>query len=206
MQKIRMAMRHYGILLLPIGLWFLVWAYGQLAQLSWEGNRIYYGLIVFYRASGLYVLLATILSFLFLVFFISTLPRPLSKRQDALYAITLLLVVVAIPASCVTAALWNFTEFGTTFTHIARMSNDQYLYQLAYIANPSFGRSSYNLYRCDTIGFVCDRVQSVDSSTGTPYQTVGNYQAAETATLVTDPTSQGISIRVGTETIYTYRP
>lgn len=204
MGHFRSLLHPFFILLLPGGLWLLIGGCWQLAWLPFRENTIYYGLIVFRQVAGRILLPAVLLSFFASLALFLVMHRPSNGRQDAAYALTLVLLFIAIPCSCV--AGYNIGECGTSFTHEARIIYHEHSYQLAFVANPCSAEASYNLYRCDTAGFICDRVYALDSSLGTPLAALGNYQAARTATLTINSTENGITIHVDGNTIYTYFP
>lgn len=94
-------------------------------------------------------------------------------------------------------------EFGTLFVHRDRIPYGQHLYQLAILENPWFQEFSYNLYRCDAIGLVCDRIYQIDLTEEAQDWTFEELQMARTATLISDPIANTLSIQVNGETIYT---
>src|SRR5690606_4191920 len=118
-----------------------------------------------------------------------------------IWGVTFLILFVAVPFACI-ANLAAFGELGTNFVHLTRISYGQHLYQLAALAG-SYGEFTYNLYRCDSIGYACERIYQLDASIESERSRLGTYQAARTASLAVDPDEGTISIQVNGEIIHT---
>jgi len=124
--------------------------------------------------------------------------------HDILYALTVIFAFVAVPLSC-WAGSSLFVEFGTSFVHLDRIVVNGELYQLAYISQPTEDKSSYNLYRCDGLGFTCERIYHLDTASGILHADAGNFQSAEKARLMSDASNRSLSIVIEGTTIGDYR-
>lgn len=183
--------------LVVAGIWLIViLAYYIFARLSFTDPTIFYELIVFYRQTAIYTVVATI-GFLGVVFALCIVfRRRLSRNQDAALAAALILLFIAVPFSC-WANIGIFAEFSNSFVHIDRVTYGDYLYQLAFLSDWDGGNTSYGVYRCDSLGFVCDRVAVLDTSSGTDYAQWGSYTVAQQAKLTMNET--GLTVQVSGE-------
>jgi hypothetical protein len=176
-----------------------VYMYVGLSPTLSDNTRVLYGLVLAYHNGGFYILWITAASLF--VWLVVVLPR-ISRydiRRRLVSFVSGLLLSMTVPLIC--CNLW-LAELGTEFTHTSQLRIDDNLYQLAFKFNDDKG-ASYNIYRCDSIGFVCDRVHQIDLTDEMYRWRVEELQAARTATLIGDPTARTLSIQVNGETIYT---
>ncbi|MEO8394497.1 MAG: hypothetical protein ABI700_16000 [Chloroflexota bacterium] len=180
--------------------------YVRLSQLPVDQGKIEYGLVLLYRNTAFYLVLVALIGFVVLMGYLVRMQRRISRSRDIIYALSIILIAfVAIPLTC-WSTQFLFVEFGASFVHLDRTTLNSELYQLAYIGQPAYGKSSYNLYRCDSLGISCDRLYQVDTSTGMPHADLGNFKDAQTAHIVSDDTQNHLSIVVGAASIGDYSP
>ena len=202
MRRIWAAVFPYRSIILAALLLLIAFVYVQLSRLLFDRDNILYGLIFFFHVTGPYVLLLTIVSLCLWFIRVFNRIKDYSTRQTLIALAAGILFFVAVPVSG-WANTKLFTQLGTEFTHVSQVRIQDHLFQLALIWNWNFsGGASYNVYRCDSIGLACDRIHQM-VLTEEIVRSSSEFQAATTATLVSDPNGDTISIQVNGETIHT---
>lgn len=87
--------------------------------------------------------------------------------------------------------------FATNYRHIASASLAGQVYQLGVLFPPNPAESSYIVSECDSLGLACAAHYLYE---------VGQPDFAELPQWLADPIAHTLTLRVGAQTIYTYRP
>ena len=141
------------------------WVYIQLQKLPITGDKIDYALVLFYQKTFLYFPLFAFAGFCIAIVYFLSVQWRVSRPRLALYTLSVIvLIFMALPLSGWPYLAMIIEDRHLYFAHVDRIWFDEELYQLAYIERSSYGEASYNLYHCDSLGFICDRVKQVDVS------------------------------------------
>lgn len=181
--------------------------YIRLNQLPVDQTKIEYGLILLVRELTFPIVLIAVVGFVLVLRSLLRVKWRVSRLRDIIYALSILVLALIVIPSSAFAVLSHVVDDGASLTHLDRLSFNGELYQLAYISQPPYySKSSYNLYHCDSLGVMCERVYQIDTSTGTPHSDVDDLQIARTSHIVSDSTHNRLSIVVGTTSIGDYSP
>ena len=167
--------------------------YVQLQKLAITQDRIDYALVLFYQKTRLDFPLVAFVGFCIAIVYFLSVKWRVSRSRYILYTLSsIVLIFVALPLSGWPYLAMVIEDKHLYFAHVDRIWFDNELYQLAYMERSSYGEASYNLYRCDSLGFICDRVKQVDTSLGSPYQNA--MDSEESALIATGITPNSLTI------------
>ena len=204
--------RPYLVIILAVVLLLVVGIYLFISNLSVDQDNILYGLIYLYRSTSAELLLVAIA---LLIVWLLSLFRSIGKmnrRKTLIAFVAGLLLAASLLGSL---HLTVNAGLGMGFEHLAQAPYENHLYQLAFMRFPQvdspnneplvpvYVEASYNLYRCDSVGYSCERIYQLDASSTSDNSRLNPNEVARTAALVNDPNAGTISIQVNGETIHT---